>query len=236
MLCLQKVIKNTSYQLAILFILLVLVLFTFEFSTLDYKIQSYFYNADTNTWLIDRNNKILDTIFYSGIKKLFILFILSILFSLIFLRRFNWVKNNIKPFTIIFLSGLLVPISISALKDSTNMPCPNQLVEFGGQYQNVSLFEKLEEKRPVTRCYPAGHSSGGFALLALLFLVNTKKAKITTLSLVMLLAWSIGGYKIMIGDHFVSHTIVTMIISPIIIILIALITKKVINYQSSRKK
>jgi membrane-associated PAP2 superfamily phosphatase len=37
----------------------------------------------------------------------------------------------------------------------------------------------------------------------------------------MALAWSMGTYKMLIGDHFLSHTIVTMLLSWLIILMVA---------------
>ena len=201
---------------------LVLVVVLFEFSSIDAVLQSLLYSGDSQVWMIDRNNLLYDLIFYSGIKKIFIVFILILLFSLIFLRKFDWVRNNSKGMVIVVLSGFIVPLTVGALKDATNMPCPNQLVEYGGQYQHVGLFEKLnsEQQRPATKCYPAGHASGGFSLLALLFLVAAGRSRKITLTLVMVLAWSTAAYKMLIGDHFLSHSVVTMVLAWLIILLI----------------
>ena len=167
-------------------------------------------------------------IFYSGIKKIFIIGILFLLFSLIFLRRYKWVSNNLKVLIIVVLSSFVVPLTVGAMKDLTNMPCPNQLVEYDGKYQHVGLFEKLgqEQQRPMTRCYPAGHASGGFSLLSLLFLTTIIRRKKIILAMVMVLGWSTASYKMLIGDHFLSHTVVTMILAWLIILLIVAVVNK----------
>jgi membrane-associated PAP2 superfamily phosphatase len=53
----------------------------------------------------------------------------------------------------------------------------NQLVENGGPYQHIGLFEQLieQQQRPVTRCYLAGRASRGFSLLVLLFFFGNCK-------------------------------------------------------------
>ncbi len=194
----------------------------FEFLPIDSVVQSWLYSSDMQTWIINKNDPVLELVFYSGIKIVFIASILFLLFSLIFLRRFNWVKDNIKGLVIVVLSSFIVPLSVGALKSSTNMPCPNQLIEYGGTYQQTGLFEQLTEQqqRPATKCYPAGHASGGFSLLALFFLVAASRSKKIVLALVMIVGWSTAGYKMAIGDHFLGHGVVTMVLAWLIILII----------------
>ena len=163
-----------------------------------------------------------------------------LLFSLVFLRRFSWVKDNSKGLLIVVLSSIIVPLTVGALKDTTNMPCPNQLVEYGGSYTHIGLFEQLTEQqqRPATRCYPAGHASGGFSLLALLFLVTASRSKIIILVAVTILGWSTAIYKMAIGDHFFGRGVVTMVLAWLIILMIVAGVEKIktilINNNISR--
>jgi membrane-associated PAP2 superfamily phosphatase len=71
------------------------------------------------------------------------------------------------------------------------------------------------------KCWPAGHASGGFALLSLIFLFHSRKNKIIAGSIAMVIGWSMGSYKMLIGDHFLSHTTITMILAWLLILLIA---------------
>jgi len=201
---------------------LIMTVIVFEFLPIDAEVQSWLFNSGSQTWMINRNDQVLDLVFYSGIKTLFVVSILFLLFSLIFLRRFNWVKNNTKALTIVVLSSFIVPLTVGVLKDATNMPCPNQLIAYGGDYEHIGLFEQLTEQqqRPATKCYPAGHASGGFSLLALLFLVTISRSKKIVLTLVMVVGWSTAGYKMAIGDHFLGHSVVTMVLAWLIILLI----------------
>lgn len=232
--------KSNFFSIPTVAIALVVAVLIFEFLPIDGMVQPWFYNANTHTWLVDRNDPVLDLMFYSGIKKIFVTSILFLLFSLVFLRRFSWVKDNTKGLLIVVLSSIIVPLTVGALKDTTNMPCPNQLVEYDGPYPHIGLFEQLTEQqqRPVTRCYPAGHASGGFSLLALLFLVTASRSKKIILALVMTLGWSTATYKMAIGDHFLGHSVVTMILAWLIILMIVAGVEKIktilINNNISR--
>ena len=224
--------KDRLFSLTTIIMILVAVVMLFELSDLDAYVQQYLYNAESNSWLIDRDEPILHFILYSGIKKLFIMIVLMLLFLIILFRKVSWVKNNLKGLIIVVMSCFVIPLTVGAIKGSTNMPCPNQIVEFGGDYTKIGLFEKADQSKDEInfKCYPAGHASGGFALLSLLFLFKSSGSKRVTLISVLALSWSIATYKMFIGDHFLSHTIVTMLLSWIIVLIIV----RFVNYTEGR--
>ena len=206
---------NKSLNLFSTTILLIATVMFFEFSGVNNWVQDFFYNPELNEWTLDRKNITLDLLFYSGIKKLFIATVLFLLFSLIFLRKFKWVSNNMRGLSIVVASCLIIPLTVGAIKATTNMPCPNQLVDYGGNFEHIGLFDTLthDDARIGSKCYPAGHASGGFSLLSLLFLFTTRKSRLPILVGVMAFAWTTANYKMLIGDHFIGHTIITMILS-----------------------
>ena len=63
------------------------------------------------------------------------------------------------------------------------------------------------------KCFPAAHASAGFSLYGLAFLPTLKKHRYQILKIVTLLGWSMGLYKMLFGDHFFSHTLVSMLLS-----------------------
>jgi membrane-associated PAP2 superfamily phosphatase len=77
-----------------------------------------------------------------------------------------------------------------------------------------------EEITKKFKCYPAGHASGGFALMSLFFLFKTYKNRIIALLFAFVIGWSMGVYKMLIGHHYLSHTVITMILSWLLILAI----------------
>ena len=213
----NKQIALTSAILLCLFIL-------FEFTNIDIWVQDHFYNFELQQWILDRDDKITKFIFYDGIKKLFIIFIILLLAGLLLFRNSRLIQTYKYGLWIVCISAFLVPLSIGSLKTITNIPCPKNITHYGGDYPYVTVLEKYPKDFHQTgkiKCYPAGHASGGFALLSLLFLFKDRKDKRRALVAVMIIGWSMGGYKMLIGDHFLSHTIITMILAWLIILIIA---------------
>lgn len=218
--------QSRSRELLITLFLLLGVILLFAFTNFDIFIQEFFYDVKTHQWFLDRDEPILKFIFYDGIKKLLILFAISILFILIFFRKNRMVLEYKKGLIIILLSSIIVPLTVGSLKAVTNMPCPKNTQHFNGKYPDVNLFEcypdEFKEKNPdcKIKCWPAGHASGGFALLALFFLFKSRRNQKRAVIIALSIGFGMGIYKMLIGDHFFSHTIITMLIAWLIILLI----------------
>jgi membrane-associated PAP2 superfamily phosphatase len=216
-------LKNINKQIVITAFLLMAVIALFQFSNLDIFVQSFFYDFDKKSWLIDKNEPILKFFFYDGIKNLLLLFGLLILFSLIFFRKNILVQEYKKGLVIVLLSAILVPSMIGFLKDITNTPCPCNIVYFNGTYPDKKAFDSYPKdfvQKSKVKCWPAGHASGGFALMALFFLFKTPKNQKIALFVALIIGWSMGTYKMLLGDHFLSHTIITMLMAWLIILII----------------
>jgi membrane-associated PAP2 superfamily phosphatase len=71
------------------------------------------------------------------------------------------------------------------------------------------------------RCFPAAHASGGFALLSLYFLFKKRRNRRLALGFALTLGWLMGGYKMVVGDHFISHTLITMELAWLLINFVA---------------
>jgi len=207
----------------LIFFGLVVSFLIFELTSLDLLIQDYFYNFRDGKWILDKNAAIPKLIFYDGIKTLYILFMSSVLISLLFFRRHAIIQSYKKGLLVVLLSCITVPLFIGVLKATTNIPCPKDISHYGGDYPYVTVLSDYPaafQQPKNIKCYPAGHASGGFALMSLFFLFVRKKVKKTALIAAIAIGWIIGSYKMIIGDHFFSHTLITMCLSWLQILLI----------------
>ncbi len=211
-------------QIALTTSLLVGSILFFGLSNLDEWVQDLLYNSLTHRWLLDHNLQPYRFILYDGIKALLILFALLMLATLLFGRKHPWVKAHRNGILIVVLSAIIVPLTASTLKQETNMPCPKHTIRYGGIYPHVAVWEPYPEnfKQPGRiQCWPAGHASGGFALLSLFFLFKRRENRKRALLFASTVGWLMGGYKMLIGDHYLSHTVITMLLSWLWILIIA---------------
>lgn len=217
--------ENLNKQIIITAILLIAVVLFFQFTNWDMSLQSYFYNFEGKSWIVDRKDSILKYIFYDGFKKLFKIFSILILILVVIslFKKINIIEQYKKGLIILLLSMILVPALTVSIKGVTNMPCPNNLTEYGGRYPDVRIFDSYPKdfiQKSKIKCWPAGHASMGFSLMALFFLFKKPRNQKIALGIALVLAWMTGGYKMSIGDHFLSHTLISMILGWLIILLI----------------
>ncbi|OHE07050.1 MAG: phosphoesterase [Sulfurimonas sp. RIFOXYD12_FULL_33_39] len=217
-------------QILITSFVLIGIFFLFELSNIDIFVQEFFYNSTTHKWLLEHvKGSILDIVFYSGIKKAIIVFGVLILF--IYIYSFKSASPLLKSYRggllIVWLSIAIVPMIIGTLKANTNVPCPCDFMHFGGEYPYIRALDSMpQEIVKKFKCYPAGHASGGFALMSLFFLFKEKKNSFIAFGVAMIIGWSMGIYKMLIGHHYLSHTLITMILAWLLILVIYKITKR----------
>ena len=208
-----------------LFCLTIIAALTFEHSQFDVRISEFFYN--NGQWLIEKGEQPYAFIFYDGPKALLILLALYLISVLVIKYRqssniASIIDNNktskfIVPFSIREISYLLivlivVPSTIALLKSVTHVSCPNHLTLFGGDLPYLNLWQNMLAKTD-TKCFPAAHASAGFSLYGLAFLPTLYKYRYRIFEIVTVLGWTMGLYKMMFGDHFFSHTLVSMLVS-----------------------
>ncbi|PLX18503.1 MAG: phosphoesterase [Candidatus Muiribacterium halophilum] len=216
---------NHRHRILLIFsiILLFFVIWLFEITDIDRHINDNFFDNTKKIWLIPNNDTIYGKIFYKGIKGLLILVAVGILTTIILSYRSDRYKKYRYRAIFLFLCMAIIPSFISFLKHTTNVYPPWDLKIYNGTAPYVKLIEKypkdfLQKDKP--QGYPAGHASGGFSLLCFYFVLKKRWKKNLSLIIWMLAGWSMGIYQMLRGAHFLSHTIVTNILSIIITLII----------------
>lgn len=220
-----------TWRLPLLALLAVIgCLLLFQLTPLDLWLQDRLYDFTRGDWLLDRDDPLLRLVFYDGIKKLYIALMLGLVLSLVLFWRRAFIRNRRRRLLILALSGVLVPLVIGGLKGVTNLACPKDLQRYGGVFPEQSLFSP---RAPIyaevgrQRCFPAGHASGGFALLALFYLFRRRRHQVIAVVIALGLGWATGGYKMAIGDHTLGHTLTTLTLAWLTVLLIARALRRV---------
>jgi len=212
-------------QIVLTSLVLLFTILFFGMTDVDLSVQDLFFNYSTHTWIINGYLQPYKFIFYDGIKKLLIIIAVLFLLAFVFFRKNRIIQEYKRGIVILILSAIFVPAIASGLKKTTDMPCPKDEIVYGGLYPRTAVWQEYNEEFKLThketRCWPAGHASGGFALLCLFFLFKTKRNKIIGLVTGLSVGWAMGLYKMIIGDHFLSHTVITMVLAWLIVLLIA---------------
>lgn len=100
--------------------------------------------------------------------------------------------------------------AIHYFKSHTSIYCPVETTLYGGTEQKKEWFENfnLLHEAGKGRCWPGGHASGGFTMMALFFVAHRYRwrhaRKLLGFSLALGMVY--GTTRVLQGWHFMSHT------------------------------
>jgi membrane-associated PAP2 superfamily phosphatase len=179
---------------------------------------------DGKAWLIPHGHALGDALAYRGPKALIIIWAVLLILAAIFARR-------VRMRALFFLACLaVVPIVSTQLRAVTNMATPLELTTYGGAYEHLLLFEAKPAGYP-SHAFPAGHASGGFALMGLYWVLGTRRWRGLALGL-FVGSW-MGFYQIARGEHFLSHTLATAALAWLLCAGLALAMKRPLTREVS---
>jgi membrane-associated PAP2 superfamily phosphatase len=114
-----------------------------------------------------------------------------------------------RPASYVAIAIILSTGLVGLIKSQTNVDCPSDLAGFGGTRPHVGLFEDRPDDLPQAACFPAAHSSSGFALFAFYFLWKERNRRLAHAGLALGLITGVifGIAQQSRGAHFISHDV-----------------------------
>lgn len=192
----------------------------FEFTPTDLLVQDRLYDFAQRRWLVDGADPLLRAVFYTGPKYALIAVGVALLALALGPARWHARWRLAAParrhLWVAFLSLAIVPALVGQLKAFTNIFCPSETRRYGGDVPYVRVVECYPpDDTPARRgqCFPAGHASGGFALLALSGLFADESARRRAIAAALTAGWAMGGYQMAKGAHYLSHTVITALVA-----------------------
>lgn len=206
--------------------LLTAVILLFELTELDLWVQDYCFNFATQAWIVDGNAPVPRFFLYDAPKAVIILFgvtLIALCFGPASWR--GWFTRrglDRRDIGVVIAMLASVPAFIGAGKATTNIFCPSDIRRYGGDVPYIRLCEPYPEgDKPARRgrCFPAGHASGGFALMALAQLATTRRGRRIGIAIGLVVGGTMGVYQTLKGAHYLSHSLVTMLVAWIFFLL-----------------
>lgn len=209
----MKILKSLNIELATLVLLVSLMIIYSHGTGLDSRLANYFYNP-IDQWIY-RDSFVLEKILHKGGVIVTIVILLTLLVRLLYLFKFQKNKNQSEYLSFVFLTSIFTIFTIFLLKRWSTLPCPWDSLVFGGNINPPKLMEAFAVDLPKGKCFPAGHSSGGFCFLSLYFghTVIYGKRNFRTLIPGVVLGVTFGLTQQMRGAHFLSHDLATILIT-----------------------
>lgn len=182
---------------------------------LDYRLaQTLFFDPSAQEW-IGRHNFWMNEFLHTGGRNLMRLVGVVAIALWVASFRVARLQTHRRALGYFALCMALVPLTVGALKEATNVDCPWDMQAFGGDRPIVHWYQDRPDELPRTACFPGAHSSSAFALFALYFLWlpgNPRRARVALLAVVTLGAiFSIAQQSR--GAHFISHDLVSALVA-----------------------
>jgi membrane-associated PAP2 superfamily phosphatase len=175
---------------------------------LDALVQGWYFEPATRSFPL-REQVWLSAGMHAGLKMLVVA--LSIAVFAVWLATFFGVgpRQERRRLGWIWIAIALAAQAVLQLKQASIHHCPWDIVDYGGYAPHLALFEALPDGIKPGRCFPGGHASGGFSLMALYFGLRDDRPQLArwVLGLTFALGCVMGWAQTMRGAHFLSHTL-----------------------------
>ncbi|MEO5378137.1 MAG: phosphatase PAP2 family protein [Magnetococcus sp. DMHC-6] len=178
----------------------------FRWYDIDIKLANFFYDFAANRWIYGESwwaNTFLHSGGRNGIK------LIAILAAVLWVG--GYVKANLRPLRrqsgyallVIGLSTGLVALG----KETTGINCPRDLQQYGKDRPYYHLFDSRPVKSLQGKCFPGGHSSGGFSLFFIYYLLKDRRSKraLWGIGFALLIGGLFSFAQLVRGAHFISH-------------------------------
>ncbi len=182
----------------------------FEFSNIDLALSDRFYDFTNSRWFL-HDAWWTEQLIHSGGRKLILVIALAALTA----WGLSFRLSALRPWrraALYFVLSIGIGTGLVALgKATTNRHCPWDYDRYGGSVPYVRLFEQNPPGCSRGNCFPAGHASGGFAMMSgyFIFYKRNRRLAIGILVLGLALGSLFGFAQVARGAHFVSHNIWT---------------------------
>ena len=224
-------IKSNQTHLSLKYAWLTLAIFALvilavgEFTNIDLIIEDYYYDPILKTFLWKDSwfaNDLMHNYLKQMIKAcglaLYLVLIINLLRPLRFLSA--WIR--IRLWFVAFAS-LLIPFIVGTLKRVTDFNCPWDIDRYNGSTPFLKLLEHLPDGITMSsgNCFPAGHATTTLwlASLCIFWLPNKPNKAIAVFILGILFGLVLGWVQQMRGAHFLFHTLWSMWLASLIILI-----------------
>jgi membrane-associated PAP2 superfamily phosphatase len=185
------------------------LLLLLEKSTIDDTLSSWFFDRVAGVFPL-RYNSFLEVFAHQYMKQL----VIVVACCVIAMYLLSFVLAELKPqrrlLLFLSLSLTLAPLAVVLLKATSVRHCPWNLLEYGGFAPHLTLFDALPAGLTAGHCFPAGHASAGFSLMAFYFAAdafdNRRWARIGLVG-GMAAGLALGLGRVAQGAHFLSHVL-----------------------------
>lgn len=185
-----------------------LMLLIYPYTSLDTRIADLFFDVQLHQFTF-KKDPFLVVWMHVGLKWLIVTVALACLVPALLSYRLAGLKPYRLSFMWVFAGMVISTAAVAILKHYNQHGCPWDITLYGGHLPLFGLFTTAPAGVEAGRCFPAGHPSGGFALMAFYFAFMHSKPRFSVfmLGLGLLMGLLMGLAQMIRGAHFLSHVL-----------------------------
>lgn len=190
------------------FIFMLLMLLLYPHTQLDTRITDLFFDAELHRFTL-KNDPFLTVWMHVRLKWLMVAIALASLVLALLSYRLSRLSEHRLSLLWVFAGMVISTTVVSVFKHYSVHGCPWDIVLYGGKLPLLDLFTSPPAGTEAGACFPAGHPSGGFALMAFYFAFMHSKPRFSVLMLWLGLFMGLlmGLVQVVRGAHFLSHVL-----------------------------
>lgn len=186
------------------------LLWVMESSGLDLWLADRWFAMEGGEWSLKSHWLTSDLIHHYG-KQMVIAIAMVLPVLLLVSFRIKRLRPWRRPVGYLLTCMLVLPGFIAGLKRFSTVPCPWSLERYGGVMEYRHSLEYALAYGAGGNCFPAGHASGGFVLIALYFATFGRVQRSWPLLLPgLFIGWVFALGQQARGAHFLSHDLWTL--------------------------
>lgn len=187
----------------------VAVLLALETTALDFTVSAWFFDPVAGIFPL-RYSQALEVIGHQWARKA-VVGVGCFIFALWLLScALPELKPHRRLLLFLSLAMAFAPLTVAVLKAASARHCPWNLQEFGGFAPHLSLFASPQRGFPPGHCFPGGHASAGYCLLAFYFAgyaLGNRRLAAAGLWGGLTAGTAFGMARVAQGAHFLSHNL-----------------------------
>lgn len=183
----------------------------FENTRIDLMLADWIYGLEGGRWTL-KHNYLFSTILHDDAKSMVKAMLNIIIVLAIASNWIGWLKPYRRALWYLALAIFVSTLLVNVGKRITHVDCPWSLTRYGGGKPYIRLLEPSVEKLGYGKCFPAGHASAGYALLAFYFFLLYIRPtwRYYGLGIGIAVGMVFGITQQLRGAHFLSHDLWTI--------------------------
>lgn len=192
-------------------VVVVLLAAASAYSGLDVALARLFYDPATQRWPL-KEHFITAGVLHEFGKDVVVYLLSGTLLFFVASCVVSRLRAYRKGAGYVILGAGLGPAVVAIGKATTHIYSPWDLEIFGGDKPHVRMFDSIPPGLPIGEAFPGGHSSGGFAFVALYFLLAYYRPayRFHGLTVGLILGGVFATTQEVRGAHFLSHDLVSL--------------------------